>query len=132
MRHEELILAIMLAVIIVADFRYPDYANKFIKGPIGMVLVLAVVLYLFTKSSILGILGLIAGFLMVQRAGAFAQKYSAYTSRFNPPSNDPPMANSVTLEETMIQSIISVNNSPGSSTYSNSFSDVQNAANAFS
>jgi hypothetical protein len=123
----------MLAVIIVADFRYPDYANQFIKGPIGMVLVLAAVLYLFTKSSILGILGLIAGFLMVQRAGAFAPKYSAYTSRFNPPSNDPPpMANSVTLEETMIQNIVTVNNSPGSASYSNSFSDVQNAANAVS
>ena len=122
----------MLAVIIVADFRYPDYANKFIKGPIGMVLVLAAILYLFTKSSILGILGLIAGFLMVQRAGAFTPKYSAYTSRFTQPPTDPPMANAVTLEETMIQNIIPVNNSPGTSTYSNTFSDVQNAANAFS
>ena len=103
-----------------------------IKNPLGILVVLAIVLYLFTKSSILGILGLIAGFLMVQRAGAFAPKYSAYNSNFTPPSNDPPMANSVTLEETMIQNIIPVNNSPGSASYSNSFSDVQNAANAFS
>jgi hypothetical protein len=132
MRSEELILAVVLALIIVADFRYPDYANDAIKSPIGLVLVLAAVLYLFTKSSILGILGLIAGFLMVQRAGSFAPKYSANGTSFSVPMNDPPMATSVTLEETVIGNMIPVTNSPGSATYTNSFSDVRNAANAFS
>jgi hypothetical protein len=46
MRNEELILAVMLAVLIVADFRYPDYVNNVIKSPVGMMFVLAIVLYL--------------------------------------------------------------------------------------
>jgi hypothetical protein len=132
MRTEELILAVILAVVIVADFRYPDNVNKLIKNPIGMLVVLAAVLYLFTKSSILGILGLIAGFLMVHRAGSFKPKYSAYNSTYTVPLNDPPMATSVTLEETIISNIMPVSNSPSTATYGNMFSDVRNAANAFS
>jgi len=130
MRSEELILAVMLSLIIVMDFRFPDYANNAIKSPIGMVLVLAAVLYLFTRSSILGILGLVAGFMMVQRAGAFVTKYSAYGTSFSPVKNVEPMTNAVTLEETMVNNIIPVSNSPGKATYANTFSDVRNAANA--
>ena len=132
MRSEELILAVILALIIVSDFRYPDSVNKFIKNPIGMLLVLGLVLYLFTKSSILGILGLIAGFLMVQRAGSFTPKYGNNTSPFPMLNNDPPMATSVSLEETIIQNIMPVTNSPGTATFGNMFSDVGNAADAFS
>ena len=131
MRSEELILAVILAVVVVADFRYPAYVNNVIKSPVGMILVLAVVLYLFTKSSILGVLALIAGFLMVQRAGSFSAKYSAHDSPFVVPTNDPPMATSLTLEETIINNMMPVTNSPGSATYGNTFSDVRNAANVF-
>jgi hypothetical protein len=131
MRNEELILAVMLAVLIVADFRYPDYVNNVIKSPVGMMFVLAIVLYLFTKSSVLGILALIAGFLMVQRAGFFASKYTAYGTSFVVPGNDQPMGTAVTLEETIISNMIPVSNSPGNASYSNSFSDVKNAANAY-
>ena len=130
MRSEELILAVMLSLVIVVDFSYPDYVNNTIKSPFGLVVVLAAVLYLFTRSSILGILGLVAGFLMVQRAGALAAKYSAFGTSFSIPENEPPMSNSVTLEETMINNIMPVSNSPGKASYSNSFSDVGNAANA--
>lgn len=126
-----MILAVMLAVIIVADFRYPDFVNGFIKSPVGMILVLGIVLYLFTKSSVLGILSLIAGFLMVQRAGSFAPKYSSYGTPFHVPSNDPPMATAVSLEETIIGNMIPVSNSPASASFSNSFSDVKNAGNAY-
>jgi hypothetical protein len=130
MRTEELILAVILSLIIVADFRYPDSVNKLIKSPVGLVVVLAAILYLFTKSSVLGVLGLIAGYLMVQRAGSFASKYSAHGTRLPLPQNDQPMSNAVTLEETIISNMIPVTNSPGSATYSNTFSDVKNAASA--
>jgi hypothetical protein len=42
------------------------------------------------------------------------------------------MATTVTLEETIIGNMIPVSNSPNSASYSNSFSDVKNAGNAFS
>lgn len=132
MRSVELILAVVLSVIIVSDVRYPNSFNQVLKSPIGLILVLGAILYLFTKSSVLGILAVVAGFTMVQRAGSFTEKYSAYKSKQVMFDNDPPMANAVTLEETVVNNIVSVVNSPGKASYTNSFSDVKNAANAYS
>jgi len=127
MRTLELILALVLSFNVVVDVRYPNPVRKGLHTPIGMVVIFGLVLYLFTKSTILGVLGIVAGFTMVQRAGAFIPKYSAYNSSNVQYNNDPPMSNVVTLEETMVGNIVTVTNSPGQSTFQNSFSNVHNS-----
>ena len=132
MRTLELILSVVLAVIIVSDVRYPSSVNRALQSPVGLVLVLGAIMYLFTKSTVLGVLAVIAGFTVVQRSGSFIERYSAYNSNPVMFENDAPMSNAVTLEETVVNNIVPVVNSPGKASYTNTFSDVKNAANAYS
>ena len=133
MRNIEVLLAMLLSFIVVVDFDFPTVVAKTLKTPLGMIVVLGCVMYLFTKSSILGILGILAGFSMVQRAGAFAPKYSAYNSKSSNVNynNDPPMSNVVTLEETMVNTMVPVINSVGKSSFHSNFNDVHCASNVF-
>lgn len=129
MRPLELLLALAMAFLIVADVQYPKLVVNGLHSPLGIVVVMAAVLYLFTKSTVLGVLGVVAGFTMVQRAGAFNTKYTAANSRVNVDyNNDPSVSTSVTLEETIIGNMLTVNNLPGKSSYQNSFSSVNNAS----
>jgi hypothetical protein len=118
-----------MAFLIVADVHYPKPVIAGLKSPFGVVVVMAAVLYLFTKSTVLGVLGVVAGFTMVQRAGAFNTKYTAANNLVNLDyNNDPSVSTSVTLEETIIGNMLTVNNLPGKSSYQNSFSSVGNAS----
>jgi hypothetical protein len=133
MRNIEVLLAMLLSFIVVVDFDFPNVVAKTLKSPLGMIAVLGCVMYLFTKSSILGILGILAGFSMVQRAGAFIPKYSAYNSKMSTVNynNDPPMSNAVTLEETMVNNMVPVVNSVGKSSFTTNVSSVHCASNVF-
>jgi hypothetical protein len=129
MRTVELILAAILSFIIVVDFTYPPQIHSLVKSPVGIVAVLGVVLFLFTKSTVLGVLGIIAGFMVVQRGGTFAPKYSAYDNVAVSYDNDPMMSRATTLEETVVSNMVPMTYSlNGLFSFTNSFSDVKNAA----
>ena len=132
MRTVELILAAILSFIIVVDFTYPPKIHALIKSPVGIVAVLGTVLFLFTKSTVLGVLGIIAGFVIVQRGGTFTPKYSAYDTAAVSYNNDPMMSRATSLEETVVSNMVPTTYAlNGLFSFKNSFSDVKNAACVF-
>ena len=128
MTPTELILAFLLAVVIAADVRFPVHAAHFLGSVPGFLVVLGVVYYLFTKSATLGVLALIAGFMVLQQAAP--RQADALTSSRVPvpiPQEKAPTFG-VTLEEVAVQNIIPmVNNSPNVS-FVNSVCSAHNAA----
>lgn len=67
MQVPEIIVGAILATIIVADVPLPQTAQVVVSSTPGMVIVLCLVLYLFTKNAVLGVLGAIAGYMLVRR-----------------------------------------------------------------
>lgn len=126
-----MILAVMLAVVVVMDIKMPAQVSQFAGSAPGIVVVLGIIYYLFSKSNILGVLGILAGFIVVQQSGRmppiFRKNFEAPTDvTFTPASQFP-----VTLEETIVQNLVPMVNAPGRGSISTSYGNTYNAANAF-
>lgn len=109
---DETVLAVLLVVLIVVDFPQPAPLNAALNSPPGVILMLLVVYYLFTKSQILGSLGLVAAFILFQRAGGMGPKSSlmlevepglpAYDANMLTPSNQ----FTKSLEESVVNNLV--------------------------
>ena len=128
MTPSKIILALILTVLIVADFKFPANVTNFLGSAPGFVVILGLVLYLFVEAPLLGALGVVAAFMILNQASA-ATPWGAAPSRTPDPlpkENVPSFG--VTLEETMVRNILPlVNNSPNAA-FANSFGAVHNAA----
>jgi len=131
MQPIEVVLAVILVTVIVMDVRLPQPAATFVGSLPGMAVVLGVVLYLFTQSSVLGVLGILAAFVAVQHSGGFSPlvrnasilpNVTVDGQLFTPTSQFP-----VTLEETIIRNLVSVVNFPGRGSFS-SYANTHDAA----
>ena len=69
MQVPEIIVGAILAAIIVIDYPLPGSIQTIVGSTIGIIVLLGLVLYLFSTNPILGLLGAIAGFMLVQRTG---------------------------------------------------------------
>jgi hypothetical protein len=125
MQPTELILAVILSVVVVMDLKMPAPVSQFAGSIPGMVVILGMVFYLFSKSTVLGVLGLLASYVVV--SGKLPMKREQTL-----PPVDGMNFNStfpVTLEETMVQNMPkSVNG--GSVSFLNSYGSTHNAADA--
>jgi hypothetical protein len=128
MTPSKIILALILTVLIVADFKFPANVTKFLGSAPGFVVVLGLVLYLFVEAPLLGALGVVAAFMVLNQASPVTP-WGATPSRTPDPlpkENVPSFG--VTLEETMVRGILPlVNNSPNAA-FANSLGSVHNAA----
>ena len=71
MQVPEIIVGAILAIIIVADVPLPQQAQMVVSSTPGMLIVLGLVLYLFSRNPVLGVLGAVAGFMMVRRTSVY-------------------------------------------------------------
>ena len=137
MQPTEIILAVILAVVVVMDIQMPSAVAQFTGSAPGILVVLGIIYYLFSKSNILGVLGIVAGFIVVQQSGRLAPIFSAKPGRsaqnvrvdgvtFTPASQFP-----ITLEETIVRNLVPMVNAPGRGSIASSFSNTHNAGDAF-
>ena len=71
MQVPEIIVGAILAIVIVADVPLPQTAQTMVSSTPGIVVVLGLALYLFSKNPILGVLGAIAGFMLIRRTSVY-------------------------------------------------------------
>jgi hypothetical protein len=128
MTPTELILAFMLTIVIVTDVKFPPAIVLFLGSVPGFILILGAVFFLFTQSATLGVLGVIAGFMLLQQSSPKLNT-SMYNSRIPEPlPEEQAPVFAVTLEENVVRNIIPmVNNSPSVS-FANSCGELHNAA----
>ena len=128
MRPTEVILAVILATVVVMDVKIPAQAARFVGSVPGMVVILGIVFYLFSQSTILGVLGILAAFIVVQHSGRLPVfKQSAILPNANVNGVSPMSQFPVTLEEIMVKNLVPmVNSGPG--TISTSFGNTHDAA----
>ena len=135
MRPIEVILAVILATVVAMDVRLPPKIAPLVGTLPGMAVVLGVVLYLFSQSTLLGVLGILAGFVAVQNSGRLSPVFSRSIlpdvtvdgQTFTPTSQFP-----VTLEETIVRNLVSVVNAPGRGSFSASYENTHDAADVLS
>jgi len=65
--NQKSILIILLVFLIVFDIQPPDFIQSFLHSYIGMFVVVAIVLALFSLSALIGSLGLIASYMLYSR-----------------------------------------------------------------
>ena len=128
MNLSEIILALLLFVIIVTDFQYPTPILKALGTPPGFVLVLVLLYYLFLKSVIVGVLSTIAGYMLMQQISPKMGVSKSASRQPEPIPEEPTLAFPVTLEESVVNSMVPmVSNSP-SVAFTNSIANVHNAS----
>ena len=136
MRPIEVILAVILATVVVMDVKLPPAMAAAAGSVPGMVVILGVVFYLFSQSTVLGVLGVLAGFIAVQHSGRLAPVFSkpTYGSSILPDVNvngvtfSPMSQFPVTLEETIVKNLVPIVNAPGRGSISTSFGNTHDAA----
>ena len=73
-----LVLTILLCVFIVFDIQVPDALANMVDNPIGKIAVAALALCLLSMNTLLGVIGLVAAYVLIQRSadttGTQAQK----------------------------------------------------------
>ena len=63
-----LVLTILLCVFIVFDIQVPDALANMVDNPIGKVAVAALALCLLSMNTLLGVIGLVAAYVLIQRS----------------------------------------------------------------
>lgn len=125
MQPTELILAVILSVVVVMDLKMPAPVSQFAGSVPGMVVILGIVFYLFSKSTVLGVLGLLAAFIVV------SGKLPISKPPLPAPVDGLHLSNQfpVTLEETIVQNLPR-NISGATVSFLNSYGNTHNAAEA--
>ena len=109
-----LVLTILLCVFIVFDIQVPNALANMVDNPIGKVVVAALALCLLSMNTLLGVIGLVAAYVLIQRSadttGTQAQKdYLPSEAKKNTilsSMNQFPM----TVEEEVIAKMLPMNN----------------------
>ena len=109
-----LVLTILLCVFIVFDIQVPDALANMVDNPIGKVAVAALALCLLSMNTLLGVIGLVAAYVLIQRSadttGTQAEKdYLPSEAKKNTvmsSMNQFPM----TVEEEVIAKMLPMNN----------------------
>jgi hypothetical protein len=124
MQPTELILAVILSVVVVMDLKMPAPVSQFAGSVPGMVVILGIVFYLFSKSTVLGVLGLLAAYIVVSGKLPVISKQPlpAPVDGLHLSSQFP-----VTLEETIVQNLPR-NVSGATVSFLNSYGNTHNAA----
>jgi hypothetical protein len=125
MQPTELILAVILSVVVVMDLKMPAPVSQFAGSIPGMVVILGVVFYLFSKSTVLGVVGILAAYVTVSGKLPISKPpLPAPVDGLTFSSSFP-----VTLEETIVQNLPR-NVSAASVSFLNSYGNTHNAAEA--
>ena len=66
--NHHLVLTILLCVFIVFDIQVPDALANMIDNPIGKIAVAALALCLLSMNTLLGVIGLVAAYVLIQRS----------------------------------------------------------------
>ena len=66
--NHHLVLTILLCVFIVFDIQVPDALANMIDNPIGKISVAALALCLLSMNTLLGVIGLVAAYVLIQRS----------------------------------------------------------------
>ena len=66
--NHRLVLTILLCVFIVFDIQVPDALANMIDNPIGKIAVAALALCLLSMNTLLGVIGLVAAYVLIQRS----------------------------------------------------------------
>lgn len=66
--NHHLVLTILLCVFIVFDIQVPDALANMIDNPIGKIAVAALSLCLLSMNTLLGVIGLVAAYVLIQRS----------------------------------------------------------------
>ena len=112
--NHHLVLTILLCVFIVFDIQVPNALANMVDNPIGKVVVAALALCLLSMNTLLGVIGLVAAYVLIQRSanatGTQAQKdYLPSEAKKNAvlsSMNQFPM----TVEEEVIAKMLPMNN----------------------
>ena len=112
--NHHLVLTILLCVFIVFDIQVPNALANMVDNPIGKVVVAALALCLLSMNTLLGVIGLVAAYVLIQRSadttGTQAQKdYLPSEAKKNAVMNSMnqfPM----TVEEEVIAKMLPMNN----------------------
>ena len=112
--NHHLVLTILLCVFIVFDIQVPNALANMVDNPIGKVVVAALALCLLSMNTLLGVIGLVAAYVLIQRSadttGTQAQKdYLPSEAKKNTilsSMNQFPM----TVEEEVIAKMLPMNN----------------------
>ena len=112
--NHHLVLTILLCVFIVFDIQVPNALANMIDNPIGKIAVAALALCLLSMNTLLGVIGLVAAYVLIQRSadttGTQAQKdylpSEAKKSNVLSSMNQFPM----TVEEEVIAKMLPMNN----------------------
>jgi hypothetical protein len=120
----EIILSILLVYVILADVKIVPLINVVKTGP-GFAVSIGVVFYLFSKSPVLGVLTIIALYLM------FEKQVEGCTSCSAEPVQEPPMF-ATSLEEEVVKAQVPMINKSNSllDVFSNSSENTHGAAYA--
>ena len=112
--NHHLVLTILLCVFIVFDIQVPDALANMVDNPIGKIAVAALALCLLSMNTLLGVIGLVAAYVLIQRSanttGTQAEKdYLPSEAKKNTvmsSMNQFPM----TVEEEVIAKMLPMNN----------------------
>ncbi len=112
--NHHLVLTILLCVFIVFDIQVPNALANMVDNPIGKVVVAALALCLLSMNTLLGVIGLVAAYVLIQRSanttGTQAEKdYLPSEAKKNAvlsSMNQFPM----TVEEEVIAKMLPMNN----------------------
>ena len=112
--NHHLVLTILLCVFIVFDIQVPNALANMVDNPIGKVVVAALALCLLSMNTLLGVIGLVAAYVLIQRSadttGTQAEKdYLPSEAKKNTvmsSMNQFPM----TVEEEVIAKMLPMNN----------------------
>lgn len=106
-------LAVLLVIVILVNMNMTYKTSTMVGSIYGIVIIACFVLYLFTEGPILGVLGLVAGYALLNQTGLFAPKYASPSSLLptenrngmllSPVNQFPP-----TLEESIVARLVPI------------------------
>lgn len=106
-------LAVLLVIVILVNMNMTYKTSTMVGSIYGIVIIVCFVLFLFTEGPILGILGLIAGYALLNQAGVFMPKQESSSGLLpvenrggmllSPVNQFPP-----TLEEAMVKQLVPI------------------------
>jgi len=117
MRLPVVLLAVLLCLVVLVDVRLPPAVSNLIGSTPGLLVALIAVFYLYTTSPLLGLIGIVAAYSLVQKTGYFNTDTTRIPTLIELQSGLPNMTINgatytpthqfpVTLEETVVNNLV--------------------------
>lgn len=117
MRLPVVVLAVLLCLVVLVDVQMPSSVLNLIGSTPGIVVALIVVFYLYTTSPLLGLIGVVAAYVLIQKTGYFNTDTTRIPTLIELQSGLPNMTINgvtytpthqfpVTLEETVVNNLV--------------------------